>query len=72
VVKTDHPTITVTTFAADTLKRLSYYTGCMSEAPNKGRTEQVIRQLQTLADSIDAVANAHRWIRPGRCCGGAA
>jgi hypothetical protein len=71
VAKTDHPMITVTTFATDTLKRLSYYTGCTSEAPDAGRTEQFIRQLQTLADSIDAAVGAHRWIRPGRCCGGA-
>lgn len=70
VVKTDHPTIAVTLFAADTLKRLSYYTGCTSEAPHAGDTEQLIRQLGTLADSIDAAVDARRWIRPGRCCGG--
>ena len=59
MVMTDHPTITVTLFAANTLKRLSYYTGCTSDAPHTGRTEQRIRQLRTLAD-------AHRWIRPGK------
>lgn len=71
VVKTDHPTITVTLFAANTLKRLSYYTGCTSDAPHTGRTEQLISHLRTLADTIDVAVDAHRWIRPGKCCGGA-
>lgn len=66
VAATDHPTIAVTFFAADTLKRLSYYTGCTSDAPHAGDTEQLIRQLRTLADTIDVAADAHRWIRPGK------
>jgi hypothetical protein len=62
-LRTDAPTIAVTSFAAKTTKRLNYYTGCTSDSLHAGRTEQLIEQLRTLADSIDAAAGASRWIR---------
>ncbi len=59
-VATDHATISVTIFTGQRLKQLRYYTGCVSEPPHLGRTERLIAQLRSLADTIDVAAGPRR------------
>jgi hypothetical protein len=57
-VASDAPTVTVGLFGAPDRRVISYYRGCA--ASSSGRP--FIVRLNSLADSIDVIANTKRWI----------
>lgn len=69
-IMTDVPSISVAVFGASRSRVLTYNTGCEGEGSNRRATRSAMARLGNLADSIDAIAGASRWIRPSRCCGG--
>jgi hypothetical protein len=62
IAATDHPTVVVTVFSRDGVKRVEDYQGCF------GTTEhEVVPQLaglRTLETEIDSVLRSSRWVRP--------
>lgn len=67
-IMTDAPSISVAVFGSSRGRVLSYYTGCMGEGATARATRSAIARLERLADSVDAIAGASRWIRPAPCC----
>lgn len=67
-VASDAPTITVSVYRASSVRSLSYYTGCVGQFAQDTTARPLIRRLLVLVDSIDDIAAARSWIRPGRCC----
>jgi hypothetical protein len=66
VVATDSPTISVAVHGASRSKVVRYYTGCQGDASYDRATESALDRIGSLADSIDAVTRASRWIRPAK------
>lgn len=69
-IRTDAPSISVSVFGPSRNKVLAYYTGCLGDDSSRPVTRSALARLRSLADSIDAIAGATRWIRPSSCCGG--
>jgi hypothetical protein len=61
---TDHPTVTVTVFRREGLKRVVDYHGCFERADHSVRP--VVAQLRTFEEIIDGVTGSFRWVRPAR------
>lgn len=70
VVMTDAPSISVAVFGSSKSRVLRYDTGCQGEGSHRRTTRSAIMRLGNLADSLDAITRATRWIRPSPCCGG--
>src|SRR5438105_1996984 len=66
---TDAPSTSVSVFGASRSRILTYYSGCEGEGSGRRATRSALARLANLADSIDAIAGASRWIRPSPCCG---
>ncbi|HEX8272450.1 MAG TPA: DUF6438 domain-containing protein [Longimicrobiaceae bacterium] len=61
---TDSPTATVAVYSAGTAREVVDYRGCAARegTPQAGR----LAALRSLAERIDSVAGAGRWVRPAR------
>ena len=70
MIMTDASTISVAIFGPSVSRGRRYYEGCKGEASHRRATRSALARLGSLADSVDAIAGASRWIRPGSCCGG--
>jgi hypothetical protein len=70
VIETDTPSISVSVFGEPTNRVVSYYMGCKGDGSRRTTTKSALARLRSLADSIDALTGASRWIRPAPCCGG--
>ena len=60
---TDLPTITIGVFGSDT-KRVVYYTGCMLP-PKDHPMAKLLPGMKALADRIDELTRARKYIKPG-------
>lgn len=63
IAATDHPTVTVTVFRADSVYRVVDYRGCYA-GPNLSAAPPVAA-LRHFGSEIDSVAQSQRWVRPG-------
>ena len=61
---TDHPTVTVTVFRREGVKRVVDYHGCFERSDHSVRP--AVAQLRTFEGTIDGVAASFRWIRPAK------
>ena len=59
---TDHPTVTVTVFRREGVKRVVDYHGCFERSDHSVRP--VVAQLRTFERIIDGVTGSFRWVRP--------
>ena len=59
---TDHPTVVVTVFTRDEVKRVQDYWGCF-ETVEHGIVPRVAR-LRSFEAEIDTVLQSSRWVRP--------
>ena len=61
---TDHPTVTVTLFAAQSLVRIVDYQGCFHSADHS--LNAPLTALRAFERSIDSALASARWVRPAR------
>lgn len=59
---TDHPTVTVTVFRADSVSRVVDYHGCYARSDLS--IAAPVGELRHFEWEIDSVAQSQRWIRP--------
>lgn len=64
VMRTDHPSISVTLYRARMRISRSYNLGCAGLGPGDSLPLPYLRSLSVIADSIDAIAAKAEWIRP--------
>jgi hypothetical protein len=62
LVATDHPTVHVTIFAADTTHRVEDYHGCHADTDRS--VVPALAGLRALEDAVDSAAGSARWVRP--------
>lgn len=58
---TDHPTVTVTAFRREGMKRVVDYHGCFERSDHSVRP--AVAQLRTFERTIDGVTGSFRWVR---------
>ncbi len=64
VIRTDHPSISVTLYRERLRISRSYNLGCGGDGTTDGSPLPYLRSLSAIADSIDAIAAKAEWIRP--------
>lgn len=73
LIRSDHPTVTITIFTLEGPSSVEWYTGCVALADtgdsgggSGGAVHRKLVRLYEFAGTIDSVLASERWVRPAR------